>query len=113
MILNCNKKCTRSDGMTNASLSVDDNKVICLLCDEEIDGISEFTKDAMKRNKDVIKKRSSEAFTFKCHSCNKMVATTVINGAPYGEGCETKQCLIKISEMMVSAIESTRPNSKE
>lgn len=114
MILDCNKKCNLSGGRTEASLSPDDNKVICLKCDKEIVGISDFTKDAMRRNKDIIKQRSSEAFTFKCHSCNKMVPTNVINGVAYGDGCQTKNCLIKISEIMASAIEKTKPiTSKE
>jgi hypothetical protein len=109
MILECNKKCSLSGGITEASLSLfDDNKVICLKCDKEIVGISDFTKDAMRSNKDVIKQKSSVAFIFKCHSCNKIVETDVVNGTPVGKYCETKNCSINLSQIMVNAMEKIK-----
>jgi hypothetical protein len=65
-------------------------------------------KEAMKRNKDIIKKTIAKAFTFKCISCNKMVETNIVNGTPVGKYCETKNCSINISQIMVNAMEKMK-----
>lgn len=109
MILDCNKKCYKSGGRTEGSLDLDTNKIICTKCDEEIVGISDFMKEAMKRSGDIIKKSTSKAFTFKCVACNKMVETDIVNGVPIGKNCETKACSINISQIMANAIEKMKP----
>ena len=113
MLLSCNSRCKKSDGMTEASLDIEANKVICRKCDEELVNVSEYTKSSMRRNKDVFMKTKSKAFMFNCSNCNKKVETVVVNGVPYGKGCETKNCTIQISEMMVHAIEKIKPMELE
>lgn len=109
MIVSCNQRCKLSGGTTEASLDLDENKAFCLKCHEEIVNISQFTKDAMKYNKDIIKKTKTKAFSFKCRSCHNVVETEIINGSPYGKDCKTKNCMIQISDIMVNAIEKTKP----
>lgn len=109
MLLNCNNRCKKSDGMTEGSLDLDTNQVICRKCDEEIVNVSEYTKSSMRRNKDIFMKTKSKAFAFNCSNCNKKVETTVINGVPYGKDCETKNCTIQVSQMMVHAMEKLKP----
>ena len=56
MIINCNNLCRKSGDVTEGSLDLDDNKVYCTKCNDELTSVSEFAKEVMKRNKDVIKK---------------------------------------------------------
>jgi hypothetical protein len=109
MIINCNNLCRKSGGVTEGSLDLDDNKVYCTKCNDELTSVSIFMKEAMKRNKDIIKKTIAKAFTFKCISCNKMVETNIVNGTPVGKYCETKNCSISISQIMVNAMEKMKP----
>lgn len=109
MLLSCNPRCKKSDGMTEASLDLDSNKVICRKCDEEIINVSDYTKSSMKRNKDIYMKTKHKAFMFNCSNCNKKVETVVVNGVPYGKDCAAKTCTIQVSEMMVHAIEKLKP----
>lgn len=108
MLLNCNPRCKKSDGMTEASLDVERNEVVCKTCGDDIKNISDYTKQWMKRNKDIIIP-AKKAFMFDCKNCHKKVEIEIINGSPYGKGCQTKACVISVSDIMVSAIEKMTP----
>lgn len=113
MLLTCNPKCRKSDGTTDASLDVERNEAVCNKCGEDILNISAFTKQSMKNNKDIIT-ATKKAFMFDCKNCNKKVETVIINGAPYGKNCATKNCTIQISEVMTNAIEKfAKPDQTE
>jgi hypothetical protein len=112
MLISCNPRCKKSDGRTDGSLDVDRNEVVCKICGEDVLGISSFTKQSMKQNKDVITP-AKKAFMFDCKNCHKKVETVVINGVPYGKDCSTKNCTINISEMMASAMEKISPTLKK
>jgi hypothetical protein len=104
MLLNCNQRCKKSDGTTDGSLDVDRNEVVCNKCGDDLKNVSDFTKQSMKRNKDIIS-ATKKAFMFDCKNCNKKVETVIVNGVPLGKDCQTKNCTIMISEIMSGAIE--------
>ena len=108
MLVSCNPRCKKSDGRTEGSLDVDRNEVVCKLCGDDINGISSFTKQSMKQNKDVIT-QAKKAFMFDCKNCHKKVETVVVNGVAYGKDCQTKNCTILISDMMANAMEKISP----
>lgn len=94
--------------MTEASLDVERNEVVCKNCGDDIKNISDYTKQSMKRNKDVITP-AKKAFMFDCKNCHKKVEIVIVNGSPYGKDCASKECVISISDIMVSAIEKISP----
>jgi len=108
MLVSCNPRCKKSDGRTEGSLDVDRNEVVCKLCGDDISGISSFTKQSMKQNKDVVT-AAKKAFMFNCKNCHKKVETVVVNGVAYGKDCQTKNCTIVISEIMANAMEKISP----
>lgn len=108
MLVSCNPRCKKSDGRTDGSLDIDRNEVVCKICGDDIVGISSFTKQSMKQNKDVITP-AKKAFMFDCKNCHKKVETVVISGTAYGKDCQTKNCTILISEMMANAMEKISP----
>jgi len=114
MLVSCNPKCKRSDGRTEGSLDISTDEVICRLCGDSIGGISSFTKQSMKNNKDVINS-TKKAFMFDCKNCHKKVETEIINGTAYGKNCRDKNCMINISEIMANAIQkiSEQKENKE
>jgi hypothetical protein len=108
MLISCNPRCKKSDGRTEGSLDVERNEVVCKLCGDDISGISSFTKQSMKQNKDIVT-TAKKAFMFDCKNCHKKVETVVVNGVAYGKDCQTKNCTILISEMMANAMEKISP----
>ena len=112
MLISCNPRCKKSDGRTDGSLDIDRNEVVCKICGEDVLGISSFTKQSMKQNKDVITP-AKKAFMFDCKNCHKKVETVGGNGVPYGKDCSTKNCTIIISDIMASAMEKISPTLKK
>jgi hypothetical protein len=112
MLVSCNPRCKKSDGRTEGSLDVERNEVVCKLCGDDISGISSFTKQSMKQNKDTVTP-AKKAFMFECKNCHKKVETVVVNGVAYGKDCQTKNCTILISEMMANAMEKISPSLKK
>jgi len=108
MLISCNPRCKKSDGRTDGSLDVERNEVVCKLCGDDIVGISSFTKQSMKQNKDIVTP-AKKAFMFDCKNCHKKVETVVVNGVAYGKDCQTKNCTILISEIMANAMEKISP----
>jgi len=108
MLVSCNPRCKKSDGRTDGSLDVERNEVVCKICGDDIVGISSFTKQSMKQNKDVVT-QAKKAFMFDCKNCHKKVETVVMNGVAYGKDCQTKNCTILISDMMANAMEKISP----
>lgn len=108
MLLNCNARCKKSDGMTDGSLDPESNDVICNTCGDILTNVSGYTKQTLKQNKDIIKK-SKKAFMFDCKNCHKKVETVIINGVPVGKDCQTKNCVISVSEIMANAMEKMSP----
>ena len=103
MIVSCNKNCRINNGTTNAKLNIDTDVVVCDVCGDDIENISDFAKNCMKFNNDIIRERSISSFVFKCTECNKDVKTVVCDNIPKGRGCDG-QCSINISEEMINAI---------
>ena len=112
MLLSCNQRCKKSNWTTDASLDLDRNEVVCNKCGDDLKNVSEFTKQSMKRNKDIITV-AKKAFMFDCKNCNKKVETVIVNGVPLGKNCTTKNCTILISEIMSSAIEKAEKPEEE
>jgi len=108
MLISCNPRCKKSDGRTDGSLDVERNEVVCKICGDDVVGISSFTKQSMRQNKDVVT-QAKKAFMFDCKNCHKKVETVVMNGVAYGKDCKTKNCTILISDMMANAMEKISP----
>lgn len=104
MFLRCNPRCKKSDGSTEGSLDVERDEVVCKICGDDIANVSSFSKQSMKFSKDIVT-HTKKAFMFDCRNCNKKVETVIINGVPYGKDCQTKNCAINVSDIMVSAID--------
>ena len=107
MMLQCNPRCKQSDGYTEGLLDVEENKVMCTKCGEELKSISDFTKTSMRLNGEVLKTKKKKAFVFKCLTCNKDVETATQNGVLVGKDCKNGQvgCKINITEHMIVAIQ--------
>jgi|TARA_Y100000034_G_C6828133_1_gene373565 hypothetical protein len=110
MILRCNKECKLSDGVTDGSLDVDSNDVICNECGEVLGDVSPYAKLALKANGDILRSKNKKAFVFPCNTCEQDVETQFVNGVLVGKGCKNDQvgCQINITEHMVKAIEETQ-----
>jgi|7_EtaG_2_1085326.scaffolds.fasta_scaffold35568_2 hypothetical protein len=103
MIVNCNKGCYINNGTTNARLNLDTREVICDVCGDNINDISDFAKNCMEFNNDVFKEKSISSFVFNCRECKKDVKTTIGEFGPRGMHCDG-ECSINISEEMANAI---------
>ena len=111
MIIVCNAKCR---GVVDASLDVDENKVVCNTCGELIDNVTEFIKLSMKSSGDVIKSRSRKAFVFQCETHNKMTEVLHSNSGLVGKSCpnDKNRCLINITKNMKVAIKEFGDNDE-
>jgi hypothetical protein len=110
MILRCNQKCKFSDGVTDGSLDVDTDNVICNECGEIIEDVSLYSKLALKANGDILRSKNKKAFVFPCNTCEQDVETQFVNGILVGKECRNNQvgCQINITEHMIKAIEETQ-----
>ena len=110
MIVRCNQGCRKSDGFTDGSLDVDSGDVICNECGENLAGISEYAKLAMKANGDVVRSKKKKAFMFPCNTCDTNVEAQFVAGILVGKGCSKggTGCQINITEHMVKAIKETQ-----
>lgn len=111
MLLSCNQGCKKSDGMTEGSIDIDSDKVICNKCGDEMRNVNSFTKRGMKSNNDVIKK-SPKAFLFDCLTCKKKVDTESANGILRGKGCNNS-CKFNISRFMINTIENIEDENED
>jgi hypothetical protein len=113
MLLNCKPGCTGKKITTNGSLDLEQDEVICTICDEIIP-VSKFTKMMMKNQKDILKKDSRKSFQYDCESCKKKVQVAVLDGKLFGMGCN-KECKFNVSEFTIHAISSinSKANLKE
>lgn len=112
MLVSCKKGCILNGGVTSAKFNVDEDRVECDFCEEELTDISSFAKEMMISNGFVKRNRIIESFTFHCKLCDKNVKTVVDNDIPIGEGCSDK-CNIDIPEAMIFAIKSIRRGRDE
>lgn len=104
MLVRCKDGC-KNNTMTDASLDVDADEVICNTCGETISHVTAFAKNAMKGSGDIIKKAKGKAFQFSCLTCKKVVATTCQNDEIVGVNCEqTDKCKFNISNYMKHAV---------
>lgn len=68
MLIHCNSK--RCNTTREHKLKVDSNEAICLDCGESNNMISDFMKNVMKGNGDILRSSGSrKAFTYKCPKC--------------------------------------------
>ena len=111
MVIVCNAKCR---GVVDASLDVDENRVVCNTCGEFIDNVTEFIKLSMKSSGDIIKSRNRKAFVFKCETCNKMKEVFHLNSRLVGKNCPNNNsgCLINITNNMKVAIKEFGDNDE-
>ena len=105
MLVRCNNKCKINGGMTTCSLDVENNVVICDMCDDELVGISDFAKLSLKNSGKVLKKKKRKAFTFKCNTCSNMVEAKKDGGKVVGAKCTLGNCQINISKFMKEVID--------
>lgn len=108
MIVRCKLGCRKSDGMTDASLDVEADSVICNNCGDDLDEVSSYTKLSMKANGDIIRSNAKKAFMFPCKTCDKLVEATMSAGVLTGKLCpkDGVGCKINITEHMVKALET-------
>jgi len=107
MIVRCNVGCKISDGITDASLDVESNTVVCNTCGDNLDTISSYTKLSMKTNGDILRSKNKKAFVFPCTTCSKQVEASMQSGVLVGKNCpqEQKGCKLNITKHMERAIE--------
>jgi hypothetical protein len=107
MIVRCKLGCRKSDGMTDASLDVEADSVVCNNCGDDLEDISSYTKLSMKANGDIVRNKGKKAFVFPCKTCDKHVEATMSAGILKGKACPNGGvgCKINITEHMVKALE--------
>lgn len=108
MLIRCNPRCKLKDGSTTGSLDVDLNEVICDHCGKEMEGISNFAKNMMKSNGDIVRKNKNKPFQFECQTCNKTVETALDeNDELVGMTCEKGGCSFReVTEHTMHAIKA-------
>jgi len=105
MLVRCNNKCKINGGMTTCSLDLENDVVICDMCNDELLGISSFAKLSLKNSGKVLKKKKRKAFTFKCNTCSNMVEAKKDQGKIVGAKCSLGNCQINISKFMKEVID--------
>jgi len=107
MIVRCNVGCRNSDGMTDASLDVDRDTIVCNACGDDLNDLSSYTKLSMRANGDIRRDHNKKAFVFPCKTCDKMVQATMSSGLLVGKSCPQggKGCKINITDSMAKAVE--------
>lgn len=105
MLVSCNKGC-KNNVTTDASLDVDSNEAICNYCGDVIENITSYAKNAMKSNRDIVKKAKGTAFSFTCVTCKNEKQVVSENGKLIGVNCSNQSgCKFNVSEYMKRAIE--------
>ncbi len=113
MLVRCNVNCRQNGGMTDASLDVKTNCVVCNDCGDELVNISSYTKASMKIVGDIIRRKNRKAFTFSCEECGESKEVDVIGGKVVGAECdyENFNCKFSITNNMVDAIKMIHQNN--
>ena len=104
MLVRCNTSCRQNGGMTDASLDVKDDCVICNDCGEVLNDISSYTKASMKRVGDIIRRKNRKAFTFSCKECGEAMPVMVEGDRVVGAQCDNHNCKFSITKNMINAI---------
>lgn len=112
MLVKCNPKCRDNGGMTDASLDIKSDCVICNTCGEELTNISSYTKASMKRIGDIIRRSARKAFTFFCSECEDKKEVNIVDDKPVGHDCdyENYKCNFSITQNMINVIKITKEN---
>ena len=106
MLVRCKPSCRQNGGMTDASLDVKDDCVICNDCGEVLENISSYTKASMKRVGDIIRRKNRKAFTFSCKECGESMDVKVEGDRVIGSQCDSDNynCKFSITSNMINAI---------
>jgi len=105
VIVRCNVGCKLNDGTTECKLEVSTNKAVCMECGEDIVDISDFAKQSMKINGDIIDNVNKRSFVFKCETHDLMTKVYYNNSRLKGKDCpDGEDCLINITESMKAAV---------
>ncbi len=114
MIINCNAKCKLKGGTTSGKLDVESNDVICVHCGDSVSNISQFMKNTMKFNGEILRKSSKKPFEYSCLSCKKKVATTIEGDKLVCKTCKTPEaCEFNVSKFAINAMKSIQESNKE
>tara|TARA_Y100000114_G_C11764050_1_gene332057 strand:+ start:8002 stop:8361 length:360 start_codon:yes stop_codon:yes gene_type:complete len=106
MLVKCNPECRENNGMTDGSLDIDSNCVLCNDCGEEIRNISSYTKYSMKNVGDIVRRKARKAFTFPCEECGDLRSVEFLEEELVGKGCKhtDRTCKFSITENMINAV---------
>lgn len=78
---------------SEAKLDLDNNKVICQECGQEIDNITVFTKNALKDVGQVIKRTKREPFQAYCSTCRELSSLYIKSKKAFCKVCN-KQVVV-------------------
>jgi hypothetical protein len=94
--------------MTDASLDVEADSVVCNNCGDTLEGISSYAKLSMKAAGDIVRNSKRKAFMFPCKTCDKSVEATTSTGTLTGKGCPNNGdgCKIDITSYMLNTLET-------
>lgn len=106
MLIKCNPECRANNGMTDGSLDVETNCVLCNDCGEEIRNISSYIKHSMKNVGDIVRRKARKAFTFSCEECGELRSVDVVGEELVGKDCKysDRMCSFSITSNMINAI---------
>lgn len=104
MLINCKPGCAGKKVTTNGSLDVEQDEVVCTVCNEIIP-VSRFTKNSMKSQGDIIRRDNRKSFQYNCLTCKKKVETEVDNGKLIGVDCQGS-CQFNVSKFTLLAMEN-------
>lgn len=115
MLVKCNPSCRDNGGMTDASLDIKSNCVVCNVCGEDLNHISNYTKASMKRIGDVIRRKDRKAFTFSCNNCGEKREIRIVDNKAVGHDCDHKsnECNFLITQNMLNAVKIFGQTEKE
>ena len=106
MLVKCNPECRENNGMTDGSLDVESNCVLCNDCGEEIRNISSYIKNSMKNVGDIVRRKARKAFTFPCEECGELKSVELSDEELVGKGCKYSDriCKFSITKNMINAV---------
>jgi DNA-directed RNA polymerase subunit RPC12/RpoP len=110
MFINCNPKCKR--GTTTASFDSEKNEAVCNYCGDII-AVSNFAKENMKRNGDILKKveEKTQAYQYDCMTCNKTMPAALSQDKIIGKNCKG-DCKFNMTEFTAKLVKETLKNSE-
>jgi len=111
MLINCKPGCSGKKATTTASLSVENNEVVCDFCGENIE-VSSFVKTSMKQRGDIVRKDNRKSFQYDCLTCEKKVETEVVGVKLMGCDC-SGDCKFNVSKFTIHAMQKVQSAARK